>query len=62
MPSSMGSTINAGRMLADPYKSFVWNVKWSVQMGRRSGRDALRLLVGLDRRRGPLEDAERLVD
>jgi hypothetical protein len=35
----------------DPYKNFVWNIKRGAQKGRRNGRDASKVLSGLDRMR-----------
>lgn len=35
----------------DPYKNFVWNIKRGTQRPRRNGRDASKILTGLDRMR-----------
>jgi DNA helicase HerA-like ATPase len=39
----------SGKGSADPYKNFVWNVKRGAQRSRSNGREASKILSGLDR-------------
>ena len=41
----------SGTGAADPYKNFVWNVERGAQRIRNNGRDASKILSGLDRMR-----------